>query len=70
VFDEIYTGSAKGSVYLLVALIELACALAEKLSISKVARDELSVLARRTAAAPSICSFPWPTEPGETYPRN
>lgn len=58
-FDEISQGSISGSIYLMCALIELACEFAKKLGGSQVISQELTLLDRRSPALRMLSDFDW-----------
>lgn len=58
-FDEIVAGSPSGTVYLMCALIELACQFANELRSSGILADEHVLLERRRSAVQTMISFDW-----------
>lgn len=58
-YDEIYGCSTVGTVYLMCALIELACEFADRLFEKGVLQDEKKLLDRRHAAMTSLAKFDW-----------
>lgn len=59
IFDDIYAGTPSGTVYLMAALIEIACMFAEQLSNSETAKAEIAQLNRRKRALKVISNFDW-----------
>lgn len=59
IFNEIFAGTPTGTVYLMAALIEIACMFAEKLSASATVKAEIIQLNRRKHALKTICNFDW-----------
>ena len=58
-YDEIYSGSVPGTVYLGFALVELCCSFLQSLRNSKIIEGELNFLNRRSTARDSVCKFDW-----------
>lgn len=59
IYNEIFNGSPTGTIYLMCALIELACRFARNLESSKIIKQEVGTLARRNSALKIICNFDW-----------
>lgn len=58
-FEEISQGSISGTVYLMCALVELACEFARKLDSSQLIAQELVLLDRRSPALRTLSHFDW-----------
>lgn len=58
-FEEIYSGSPSGTVYLMCVLIELACQFAAKLHAAGVLPEEKPLLERRLSARQVFTAFDW-----------
>ncbi|SEB03138.1 hypothetical protein [Paraburkholderia sartisoli] len=60
-FNEIFSGTASGAVYLMCALIELVCQFATELAKSGMLAPELALLDRRLPALKTLTNFDWNT---------
>ena len=58
-FQDIYENSISGTVYLMTALIEVACMFAQHLHTSTVLTEEIALLERRKTVAKSFSEFSW-----------
>lgn len=59
IYDEIVDGTASGTVYLMCALIELACMFARQLDQAGPLAGELALLERRRQYAETLAAFDW-----------